>query len=350
MDPLGLDAMRDELAGILVPCLTSRTVSREDFFWTLVFILWAESEPTHDKRVDAFLRHERCLKLYWAKDQPRRSFSGSRRAKDQSEEPGAPRLAYRKLLKLPQAQGMLGAHLAPLRALGLVEKGVLELTDRCGESESGRSLVSSVDPDSPNLRDGSWDSWRVAFAEVRSHYEGSAFRQRLRNLMVEKMPGLNTALSRLGYPTPKNQQWGRAAKFMPANLTTHAVLAGEFCPWAACMKDFFAAFVRNRGKIGEVKCPGPLNARIPEGLSRWASLRDALKSWNTRDPARFLADWHRRVFDERGYGPKDLWLQWEDGRITPFPRRVSVTENSGGDCRWYNATTLMKARGARGVS
>jgi hypothetical protein len=342
VDPLGLDAMRDELAEHLVPCLTSRTVSHEDFFWTLVFIQWAATEHTHDKRVAVFLYYERCLKLLWAREGRQRRFSGSRRAKEQEQEPGAPRLAYKKLLKLPQSQGMLGAHLAPLRALGLVEKGQLELTDKRGETESGLSLVSAVDPYPPKLRDGNWDSWRRAFTDVRSHYVSSTFRRRLRAVMAEKMPDLNRALSGLGYPNRVDQQWGRAARHMPENLARFAVLAAEFCPWADRMKDFFATLVTNRGKVGAGKCPSPLSARIPEGLNRWEPLRAAIKTWNARDPARFLADWHRRVFEERGYGPSDLWLQNEDGKITPYPGRVSVTENAGGDCRWYNATILLK--------
>jgi hypothetical protein len=36
-DPLGLDSMRDELADKLVPCLTGRTRSHEDFYWCLTF-------------------------------------------------------------------------------------------------------------------------------------------------------------------------------------------------------------------------------------------------------------------------------------------------------------------------
>lgn len=347
VDPLGLDAMRDELSSHLVPCLTSRTISHEDFFWTLVFIHWAASEPTHDRRVDAFLRYERWLKLLWAKDESNRSFLGSREAKKQKGYTGAPRLAYKKLLKLPQSQGMLGAHLAPLRTLGLVEDGLLELTDKPGEAVSGRSLIAMVDSFAPKLRDGSWDSWRRNFAEIRSHYVGSAFRRRLRNHMAAKMPDLDRALSELGYPS--DQRWGDAAKCMPEPLARYAALAGVFCPWAVRVKDFFAALVTNHGKPGAGKCPGPLSTRIPEGLNRWEPLRETLKTWNAREPARFLAEWHRRVFEERGYGPGEFWLQIEDGRITTFPGRVSVTENASGDCRWSNAAILMKPR-SRGLA
>ena len=337
-DPLGLDAMRDELAGHLVPCLTSRTVSHEDFYWTLVFIKWAAQEPTHEKRVASFLSHERCLKLLWA-NEGRQGFSGSRRAREQEQEPGAPSLAYRKLLKLPQSQGLLGAHLAPLRSLGLAEKGVLDLT------EAGRSLVETIDPAPPKLRDKSWESWRNAFGKVDKHFTKTAFCRRLRDVLAAKMKDLDEALNHIGYPTPDQQQWARAAKHMPENLARHAVLAGHFCPWAVRVRDFFTALITNKGKVGKERCPLQLRVHIPQGLDdRWHPLREALKNWNTKAPERFLAEWHRKVFEARKYGPNDVWLHDKDGKITWFPRRITPSENAGGDCRWRNAIGLMKRK------
>ena len=62
-DPLGLDAMRDELADTLVPCLTGRTRTHEDFYWCLTFTRWASSKPSEKDRVARLLIYERWLKL-----------------------------------------------------------------------------------------------------------------------------------------------------------------------------------------------------------------------------------------------------------------------------------------------
>ncbi len=345
VDPLGLDVMRDELADRLVPCLTSRTKRHEDFFWTLVFIKWAASEPTHEARVAAFLRYERWLKLLWAKYGSEAGFAGSRRAKVQSQEDGAPLVAYKRLLKMPQSQGMLGAHLAPLRSLGLVvESESLELTDGPARNDSGAALVMAIDPDPPRLRDGKWSDWKRDFDGVREHFAGGDFRRRLRNLMAKKMPVLDGALASLRYPAQGTQQWTRAAKHMPSGLAPYARLAGAFCPWAAEMRDFFVACVESRCSDKSIRCPKPLAASIPSDLERWEPLRKALARWDKASPVRFMADWHREVFEGRGYGKSDLWLSYEDGRPMAFPGRVSATKNVEGDCRWSNAVTLLKPR------
>src|SRR5262249_59422849 len=112
-DPLGLDGMREELSDRLVPSLTGRTWSHEEFYWSLVFVRWAEEEHTDDARVRRFLHWERCLKLYWVHCR-RGDFAGVRRAKDQAAERGAPFKSFRPLLKNQRSQGLLGAHLGPL--------------------------------------------------------------------------------------------------------------------------------------------------------------------------------------------------------------------------------------------
>ncbi len=48
-DPLGLDAMREELSDRLVPCLTGRTREHEQFFWSLVFGLSTRFSGSRDR-------------------------------------------------------------------------------------------------------------------------------------------------------------------------------------------------------------------------------------------------------------------------------------------------------------
>src|SRR5579863_3083510 len=106
--------MRDELSDRLVPALSGRTRSHEDFFWTMAFVQWSSVHPNDDDRVRDFLAWERRLKLVWARYQPNKSFAGSRRAKEQSEA-AKPSAKFQPLLANQRSQGLLGAHLRPLR-------------------------------------------------------------------------------------------------------------------------------------------------------------------------------------------------------------------------------------------
>lgn len=331
-DPLGLDAMREELADRLVPCLTGRTRSVEDFFWTMVFVRWAEEGSTETERIRWFLHWERCWKLCRAK-QGETGFAGINRAQNQAREDGAPSTAYRPLLKNQRSQGLLGAHLVPLRKLGFVRPDCLELTEEADTrvAGAGRSL---------KLRDGDWKGWQEAFGEIRKGYT-QGFLRGFREALRKRMQKLHEALYRLGWP--KHQAWGRAARWMGDDLRPYALLANEFCNWAEEVRDAFDRLVFE--KLGtRIDLPPALKSRIPSGLERWKPLRKALGSWSPKEPERLLAKWHREVFSERGY-ERDLWLQFEDGRTRPFPgraRRRPPGELS--DCRWSNAVQVMRPR------
>ena len=122
-DPLGLDAMREELSDVLIPCLTARTWRHEDFFWSLVFLAGRNRRRTLKRTAShRFLHWERCLKLHWARE-GRDRFPGVNRARAQAAEADSPSTAFRPLLKNQRAQGMLGAHLGPLRKLGTHLRG-----------------------------------------------------------------------------------------------------------------------------------------------------------------------------------------------------------------------------------
>jgi hypothetical protein len=128
-DPLALDALRAQLADALVPCLTGRVRSHEDFYWTLVLLHWSSGEANDGRRAQSFLELERLLKLQWATFEPARKFSGIEKAQLQSKSRGEPSARYQPLLKTPRAQGLLGAHLGPLRELGLVARNALVVSD-----------------------------------------------------------------------------------------------------------------------------------------------------------------------------------------------------------------------------
>lgn len=330
-DPLGLDAMREELSDRLVPCLTGRTWSHEEFFWSLVFVRWVEEERTEDARVRRFLHWERCLKMYWARN-GREGFTGVNRARDQAAERNAPSMSFRPLLKNQRAQGMLGAHLGPLRKLRLVADAGLALVD------DGPALVAGA-RSAPALRDGDWASWRRAFGRAEKAFDGR-FRQGFRERLCRAMPNLHEALAAVRWQ--RSPSWKHAARHTGDALRPYALLADEFCPWADGLRSLFHDLVRISPTDPAPRLPPRLSTPVPRGLSRWEPLRHALGRWRQRDADRVLADLHEHVFRERGY-ERDLWIRWEDGRRITYPARASSSVvPEGSDCRWANAVRLMR--------
>jgi hypothetical protein len=331
-DPLGLDAMREELSDHLVRCLTGRTWSHEEFFWSLVFLRWAEEEErTDEARVRRFLHWERCLKLHWAHRRPE-GFPGVNRARIQAAERGAPSARFRPLLKNQRTQGMLGAHLEPLRKLALVSGAAVALTD------DGRSLVAGAGS-VPELKDGDWSSWTRVFVRAERGFDGF-FRRRLRERLASKMPELHAALAAVRWR--QSASWKQAAKHIGAPLRPFALLADEFCPWADSLRVLFHDLVRSSPRDPAPVLPPPISRPIPRGLVRWKPLRQALRRWRRREGDRVLADLHQRVFSERGY-EHDVWIRWEDSRRLTYPGRASSgVAQEGSDCRWSNAVRLMR--------
>jgi len=325
--------MRDELADHLVPCLTGRTWKHEDFYWTLVFIKWASEESSERSRVRRFLQYERWLKLLWAKS-GRKGFTGVREAERQAfGEDGGLIAAYSPLLKSPQFQGMLGAHLKPLRTQGFVhEKELLLLDDGC-------DLVKGAGAAIEGLRNGDLRQWKSAFKEAANGYS-STFRRKLRSRLRERMLALNEALSMCDWI--ENQKWKCAARHMDNKAAPFAALAGEFISWADEVRNYFQDVVDKNGHVSR-RFPCPLQSVIPPGLDRWGPLRRALRRWGQVDKYRLLADWHQEVFAARGYQQSDLWLIFDDGKCTGYAgRALERREIEGGDCRWRNAVRLMR--------
>lgn len=331
-DPLGLDGMREELSDRLVPCLTGRTWSHEEFFWSLVFVRWAEEEErTDEARVARFLHWERCLKLHWA-HRGRDRFAGVNRARKQVDAPHAPSTFFRPLLINQRAQGMLGAHLGPLRKLGLVSETAIVLTDEGPSLTAGAGSV-------PDLKNEDWSNWTRAFNRAGKGFNGG-FRRRLRERLAAKMPDLHAALSAVGWR--QSPSWKQAATHIGAAQRPFALLADEFCPWADDLRGLFHKLVQSPPKNPAPVLPSPLSRPIPPALSRWEPLKHVLRRWRRREGDRVLADLHRRVFAERGY-EHDLWIRWEDGRRHPYLSRASSSVTSeGSDCRWANAVGLMR--------
>lgn len=331
-DPLGLDAMRTQLADVLVPCLTGRVSRHEDFYWSLLFLRCGSSDD--EARERRFLEYERLLKLWWVHTGTDQGFAGVEGAKRQARETGAPRTAYRPLLKTPRAQGLLGAHLNPLRRLNLVRSDRLELTS------DGEALVRGGGEGLEPVRSGDWSTLRRAFETARRGFTKS-FIGKLKQRLAEAMPDLNRALTAVKWPV--DQSWKVAARHMGPKFTSYARLAGTFCDWANQVRACFDEAVVSRAKPS-IPLPGPLTLSIPATLTAWTPLRETLQSWpsSNSDPRVILSELHECIFLERGYSQDDLWLVREDGRLESRPRIAATRDDlEGSDCRWRNAVWLM---------
>lgn len=332
-DPLGLDSMRDELADKLVPCLTGRTRSHEDFFWCLTFIQWSSSRPTEKERVSRFLIYERWLKLAWANQ--RLSFSGSKRANEQASEKGAPLKDFVPLLKNQRAQGLLGAHLQPLRKMELVRLDALKLTP------AGDRLVEGAGPPilEADLPDGAWPKWHDRFERARKGFQ-PAFKRELQKVLTSKMPWLPNALSKAGWRS--QQAWTQTATDLGPKLAPYARLAGEFIDWANQVRDYFEGLRAKQTKQSLV-CPSKIKRPVPPDLKYWEPFQTEFHNWKTKNVPTALARIHRKVFHRRNYSDSDLWVELQDGEL--HWRKHTATDPStseGSDCRWSNAIALLR--------
>lgn len=336
-DPLGLDGMRNQLADALVPCLTGRVGDHEGFFWTLALVRWASTEPSDDRRVQRFLELERLLKLQWAKFEKERRFSGIEKAQMQSSEAGEPSRRYRPLLKTARAQGLLGVHVGPLRALGLMDNNSLIVIG------AARAWLEGVGTELPSFVPGNWSSLRGAFSRARRCF-GPRFTAALRQRLHECMPQLGRALESTGWA--EQARWASAARCL-GTVRAHALLADEFCGWADQVRAWFDEAVSRRAAPSRPLPPRLMRA-VPRGLESFELLRPALRKWPRSGDAalRNLAALHWAVFGARGYGVSDLWIENDQGRITYRPALATPRgSDEGSDCRWRNAVRLMR-RGA----
>lgn len=334
-DPLGLDSMRDELADKLVPCLTGRTRSHEDFYWCLTFIQWASTQPTEKERVSRFLVYERWLKLCWANQTQAPSFSGSRRAIHQALETGAPHKVFVPLLKNQRSQGLLGAHLQPLRKLGLVCPAELKLTD------VGSRLIEGAG--SPileeDLPDGAWIKWHARFEQAKKGFQPS-FKRELQKILAQYMPQLPSALAKAGWRS--QQAWTQIANCLSPKLSPFARLAGEFIEWADQVTIYFES-LRSGQNPKTLSCPPKIKTPIPTGLSYWEPFQTEFHNWSKKTVPMALARIHQKVFRRRNYSDSDLWVQTSDGELRWRKHKpAEPTTTEGSDCRWSNAVALLK--------
>jgi hypothetical protein len=340
-DPLGLDAMELQIADRLVPCLTSRTAQARFVFWTLVLIRWAAHARSDPERSHAFLCHERVLKLCWARSPERpgtpTSFSGSNRAKLQHAWEGEPQVdRLVRLLQQQRAQGLLGIHLGPLRAVGLVEKDQLTLT------ALGKKSLNGI-PERLEFTAGSWTSLERALDQVDAERRLPAFSRAYADLLQTKMRALATSMQQLGRSLrPDQPRWDAVADGV-ADLAPIARLADAFPAWATTVRQWFITAIRN-GIPGDA-LPPFLSLSAARDLDAFASLRAiGRKGWKRRGPAALtmLARLHHATVAERELDSDLCWIDVDGSH--PLANRASEPPTRVNDCRWSNAVNLMFPR------
>jgi hypothetical protein len=331
-DPLGLDAIREELSGKLVPYLTGRTRRPEDFLWTLAILRWSQDERSDSARVARALQWERRLKLWWCKT-GFEDFAGVRGARAQCAEDGAPRSDGRSLLRDQRAQGLIGAHLRPLESLGLVEADRLRLTS------DGEDLVQGVGG-APVLRDGDWETWNAGFS-IAERGIGRTSVRRLQQHIHEAMPILYRALNAVRWR--RTPAWDLVAPKL-GETAPFAQFASRFLPWAVETKLTFDRLLE--GKVPKHRRHG---CQAPLGITKWSELaKPYVSRLAKREPIeRVMAEWHRHVYQKRSYGDGDLLAVWEEGHFVVRPvaaSYLSERDPGEGDCRWRNAVAVMRPR------
>ncbi len=137
LDPLALSTLHDAAADVLLPILSGRTRSAEDFIWVLVGLRWAnEQAPTEIEIWDHFEIFEKALKLTWFHQGRVTGYSGRDAIRDHYNA-GRTDLSF-KLISNQRYQGLLGAYLRALRAGALVHGRSLRLT------EVGKMLINKI--------------------------------------------------------------------------------------------------------------------------------------------------------------------------------------------------------------
>jgi len=137
-DPLGLSTLHEAAADVLLPLLSGRTRSADEYLWVLVGLRWAGEQAATDKDIWAnFETFEKALKLNWFHCGRRSGFAGVGAIKQHYKD-GRTDFDF-QLISNQRSLGLLGAYLRSLRDAGLVERRTLQL-----EKNAANALIDSV--------------------------------------------------------------------------------------------------------------------------------------------------------------------------------------------------------------
>jgi hypothetical protein len=137
LDPLGLSSVHEAAADVLLPFLSGRTRTADEYLWVLIGLRWSEGRSASEAEIwDGFEAFEKALKLSWYHSGRRQGFTGVDAIRGHYE---AGRRDFNfNLVSLQRSQGLLGAYIQSLRKSSLVEPRSLRPTKR------GRALIGEI--------------------------------------------------------------------------------------------------------------------------------------------------------------------------------------------------------------
>jgi hypothetical protein len=331
IDPLGFSSLHEAAADVVLPHLTWRTLSADEYLWVLIGLGRAAEFATTDVGVWRFFaRFERALKLSWYWSGRESSFNGIRAVMEQCDA-GASTLDFR-LLADQRSQGLLGAYLRPLRRSGLVSQRSLKLEPAGSEIAAHIGFYWSGEQNR---------TWCHQFNETADQLAGHAG-QEAKQLLGRKlfshpeMVVVANAIQRLG----AKPQWGRAANML-RDRPDKATIARIAAPLGNLLQASTAAFWQLLQEpitsIQPLPVPSILLGNWIQAVpnrSGWADpfvefRATAGKSGKAARAA--IVRLHERIWSSRGH--EDFWVI-EDGRRLKVRPDIRYKRPAAGNGEW----------------
>ena len=345
VDPIGMSALHEAAANVLLPCISGRTREADEYLWTLIGLREGGEDGYSGGRTDAdiwqsFSRFEKALKMYWYAS-GRRSFTGINAVREQDRQ-GREDLDF-QLLSNQRALGLLGAYVRSLREAGLVENGSLKV------SSPGKGLVSRMD--------FQWcgeltQRWASRFERATQQMltpagkeMGVALGQKL--FCPQEMCGAAKAIRLLG-ATPK---WPAAAgdlRDWPAKQVVAKAGAHLIRLLVASTRAFWTIIQSPNAKIQ----PMPTKQlRQIDWLSAIYDSRPLIDHWkefltaagrSSTAAKHALVELHLRTWQDRDHG--EPWIFYRNGRLRVRPdiRFKTPSRDAGWDLRWSVCHRLVR--------
>ena len=338
VDPIGLSSLHDAAATVLLPWITNRTRSAEEYLWALLGLAAGAAQGHADRDIWAYFEgFEKALKLFWYVELGQEGFSGVEAIREAV-------LASRRdleftLLSNQRSNGLLGAYIRSLQRAGLVEVGSLRV------SSAGQELLW---PESLRWSGDLSRGWQFGFRRFQERlakpWGRNAKLQLGRKVFgAVEMSDAAAAIRALGQ-TPR---WPRAAVYMASvNKQRIARRGRQLLRFLQTTANAFYEFLEDP----EAPIRRPTTAGLTDA-GFWRAIWEKgdagapfaeFVALVARHPARTkaaLTELHHRIWRSRGH--EDFWIE-PDGRgwrLRPDlryarPRRQSTEWDLRWDVCW----------------
>jgi hypothetical protein len=345
LDPLGLSTVHEAAADVLLPFLSGRTWTAEDYLWVLVGLRWAgEHASTEGEIWEYFEVFEKALKLNWYHRGRRQGFTGVDAVRDHYNA-GRTDLLF-KLVSNQRSQGLLGAYLRSLREGGLVERRSLRLAD------PGRALIGGIMFRwSGEISGYGWlahafDRAQQGFGRIVLRELGAAL------FDPEPMRDVAMAIRSLG----AGPAWRTAAPRL-ASSNGKQIVAGignDLARFSKRVTQAFWVILESPGRaVARLEAAGLSSRGWRDVVFRSNGLQPLREPFDRflldaqRRPKHALVDLHGAIWDQRGHTVP--WIRISKGSILVRPDVALKAPPAEGewDLRWNVAHELVRQTGWR---